>query len=191
MPSLLAYPWQSWKGAKAVAILVVLAFAIGVGSATAIYTVIHALLLKPIPFEHGERFVSVLGATFDDPKGLSSVTMKDALEYRQRARSFDLFGSFVFNSYNLTAPGEPQFVNGVEVTPSLVNGIGVNPRLGRWFADASVPACVLSHDLWIRLGADPAMVGKTVTLNGRPYTVTGVMPPGFNLPLPGTYSEAQ
>ena len=119
-------------------------------------------LLKPIPYEHGERFVSVLGATFDDPKGLSSVTTKDALEYEQRARSFDLFGWFVFNSYNLTAPGEPQFVKGVEVTPPLVNGIGVNPRLGRWFTDASVPSAVLSHDLWVRLGADPAMVGKTL-----------------------------
>jgi len=82
-------PWQSWTTAKAVAFLVVLALAIGVGSATAIYTVINALLLRPIPFEHGERFVSVLGASFDDPNGMSAVTLKDVLEYQQRTRGFD------------------------------------------------------------------------------------------------------
>jgi putative ABC transport system permease protein len=184
-------PWQSWTTAKAVAFLVVLALAIGVGSATAIYTVINALLLRPIPFEHGERFVSVLGASFDDPNGMSAVTLKDALDYQQRTHSFDVFGWFVFVNYNLTAPGEPQHLNGIEVTPSLVNGLGVNPRLGHWFRDATEPAAILSQPLWMRLGGDPTIVGKTVTLNGRLYTVTGVMPPGFNLPLAGPYSEAQ
>jgi len=191
MVPFLSRPWQSWKSAKGVAFLVVLALAIGVGSATAIYSVINALLLKPIPFERGERFVSVLGASFDDPNGMSSVTLKDALEYRERTRSFDLFGWFVFANYNLTAPGQPQHLDGIEVTPPLVNGLGVNPILGHWFRDATEPAAVLSHQLWMRLGGDAAIVGKTVSLNGRVYTVTGVMPPGFNLPLAGLYSEGQ
>lgn len=191
MPSFLSGPWKSWKNAKAIAFLAVLAVAIGVGSTTAIYTIINALLLMPIPYAHGERFVSVLGASFNDPEGMSSLTMKDALEYEDRTRSFDVFGPFIFTNYNLTAPGEPQHLNGVEVTPALVNAVGVNPRLGQWFHDGNQPAVVLSHALWMRLGGDDGIVGKPVTLNGRVYSVTGVMPPGFNLPLAGPYSEGQ
>jgi predicted permease len=182
---------RSWRSTKGVGVLAVSALAIGIGAATAIYTVIDALLLKPVPFDHGERFVSVLGASLDDPKGMSSITLKDALEYQEQSRSFDLFGCFVFADYNLTAPGEPQHLNGVEVSPSLVNGLAVNPIIGRWFQQAAAPAAVLSHSLWVRLGSDPNIAGKTVTLNGHSYTVGGVMPPGFNLPLAGPYSEAQ
>jgi hypothetical protein len=76
-------------------------------------SVIDALLKKPIPFDHGERFVSVLGASLDDPDGMSALTLKDALEYQQQTGGFDLFGWFVFADYNLTAPGQPQHLPGV------------------------------------------------------------------------------
>ena len=191
MARLISRPWRSWKSAKAVACLVVLALAIGVGSATAIFTVINALLLRPIPFEHGERFVSVLGASFDDPNGMSSLTSKDILQYQERTRSFDLFGWFLFADYNLSAPGEPQHLSSVKVTPALVNGLGVNPLLGNWFPDAAEPRAVLSYSLWERLGGNPAIIGKPVTLNGQVFTISGVMAPGFNLPLAGPYGEGR
>jgi hypothetical protein len=72
MPSFIALPWQSWKSAKAMAFLIVLAIAIGVGSITAVFAVIYGLLLKPVPYKHGERFVSVLGAHLDDPSGMAA-----------------------------------------------------------------------------------------------------------------------
>jgi putative ABC transport system permease protein len=184
-------PWRSWRNTKAVGFLAVLALATGIGAATAIYTVIDKLLLTPVPFARGDRFVSVLGANVDDPRGMSSLTLKDALDYQEHSRSFDVFGCFVFSDHNLTAPGEPQHLNGVEVSPSLVNSLGVNPEVGRWFRDAATPTAVLSHSLWTRLGSDPGIVGKPVTLDGQIYTVAGVMRPGFNLPLAGPYSEAQ
>jgi putative ABC transport system permease protein len=182
---LVSQAWQSWKSAKSVALVVVVAFTVGIGSATAIYTVINSLLLKPLPYQHGERFVSLLGASLDDANGRSSLNIPDVLEFQKRARSFDVFGWFQFANYNLTAPGQPQYINGVEVTPGLVNNLGVNPRVGQWFRDADGPVAVISHPLWQRLGADPGMVGKTITLNGRIYAVTGVMPAGFNLPIAG------
>jgi putative ABC transport system permease protein len=191
MMALVSQAWQSWKSAKAVAFVIVVAFTVGIGSATAIYTVINSLLLRPLPYQHGERFVSLLGASLDDPNGRSSLNISDVLEYQKRARSFDVFGWFQFANYNLTAPGQPQYINGVDVTPPLVNKLGVNPRFGQWFRDADAPVAVISHPLWQRLGADPGMVGKTITLNGHIYTVTGVMPPGFNLPIAGYYSTAQ
>src|ERR1035438_2463037 len=107
-------------------------------------------------------------------------------------RSFDAFGWMRYINYNLTAPGEPRFLNGIGVTPALANSLGVNPKLGRWFRDfADGPVAVISNGLWLRLGADAAMVGKTITLSGIMYTVTGVMPPGFDLPLAGTRDETQ
>uniref|UniRef100_Q01YF8 Serine phosphatase n=1 Tax=Solibacter usitatus (strain Ellin6076) TaxID=234267 RepID=Q01YF8_SOLUE len=183
---------QSWKSAKAMALLIVLALAIGIGSATAIYTVINTLLLTPVPFEHGERFVSVLGASFNDPERMSSLTPPDVREIRQRARSFDVFGWMRYANYNLTAPGPPLYLNAVLVTPALANRLGVPPRLGRWFAEGGAePAVVISYGLWQRLGADPGLLNKSITLDGRVYPVSGVMPPGFQLPLSGPYNSGQ
>jgi len=187
----LVRPWQSWQNAKSVALLIVLALAIGVGSAAAIYTVANGLLWKAIPYAHGERFVSVLAANTEDPNTMSAMNIRDAAEYKQKTRSFDLFGWFAFTNYNLTAPGEPRHLKGVEVTPDLVNGLGVNPQYGRWFHDATESAAILSHDLWVRLGADPAMVGKSITLDRRVYTISGIMPAGFAFPLASPYGEGQ
>ena len=174
--------WQSWKSAKATALLAVVAFTVGIGSATAIYAVIHSLLLKPLPYAHGERFVSLLGGSLNDPFSVSSLNLNDVREYQQGMRSFDAFGRMRYIHYNLTAPGEPRFLNGIGVTPALANSLGVNPKLGRWFRDfADGPVAVISNGLWLRLGADAAMVGKTITLSGRLYTVTGVMPSGFEI----------
>ena len=192
MAPFLSQAWQSWKSAKATALLVVVAFTFGIGSATAIYAVIHSLLLKPLPYAHGERFVSLLGGTLNDPFSVSSLKLGDVREYQQRMRSFDAFGWMRYINYNLTAPGEPRFLNGIGVTPALANSLGVNPKLGRWFRDfADGPVAVISNGLWLRMGADAAIVGKTITLSGGLYTVTGVMPPGFNLPLAGTRDETQ
>ncbi|MGD0775337.1 MAG: ADOP family duplicated permease [Candidatus Solibacter sp.] len=184
--------WQSWKSAKATALLVIVAFTAGIGSATAIYAVIHSLVLKPLPYAHGERFVSLLGGSLADPFTVSSLNLNDVREYQQGMRSFDAFGWMRYIHYNLTAPGEPRFLNGIGVTPALANSLGVNPKLGRWFRDmADGPVAVISNGLWLRLGADTAIVGKTITLSGGIYTVVGVMPPGFDLPLAGTRDETQ
>ena len=191
MVPFLSQAWQSWKSARSTALLAVLAFAVGIGSATAIYAVIHGLLLRPLPYAHGERFVSVLGASLDDPKSMGSLRFDDISEYGARMRSFDAFGWMQFVDLNLTAPGQPLFLNGVRVTPPLANSLGVNPRMGRWFQNANADEAVISERLWRRLGADPNLVGKPITLSGRVYNVSGVMPAGFNLPLAGAYGEVR
>ena len=183
---------QSWKSAKAMALLILIALTVGIGSATAIYTVIDTLLLTPVPFEHGERFVSVLGASFNDLERMSSLTPPDVREFQQRARSFDVFGWMRYANYNLTAPGPPLYLNAVLVTPNLANQLGVPPRLGHWFPEGSAePAAMISYGLWQHLGADPGLLNKSITLDGRVYPVTGVMPPGFQLPLSGPYQSNQ
>jgi predicted permease len=176
--------WHSWKSARAVAALAALACAVGIGSATAIYTVVHGVLLKPLPYPGGDRLVALYGARFSEPDQRSAHTFPDLIEYQQRARSFDVFGWFRQISVSLTFGAQaPQHIVGAAVTPILARGLGVSPMIGTWFADDQ--SVVLGYALWRRLGQDPAIAGKTVTLDGRPYTVTGVMPAGFRLPVPG------
>ena len=91
MAPFLSQAWQSWKSAKATALLVVVAFTVGIGSATAIYAVIHSLLLKPLPYAHGERFVSVQGGSLEDPDSRSGLNLNEVRQY-QGMRSFDAFG---------------------------------------------------------------------------------------------------
>src|SRR5438034_641875 len=194
MLALILHGWRAWKSAKGVALLAAVALAVGIGSTTAIYTVIHAVLLKPLPYQHAERWVSLFGAEVNDPEHYSSLSHPDLLEYQRRNRVFDVFGWYKPTDFNLTSPGQPQRIRGAEVMPSLAGGVGVNPSLGRWFQNAAreqngVFLAVISDALWKRLGADAGILGKTITLNDRLYTVLGVMPPWFRLPVGEVYLD--
>ena len=178
--------WRSWRNAKAVAFLAAAAFAAGIGAATAIYTVVNAVMLRPLPYRDGDRFVVILSAEVNDPVHYGSLSFKDAQTYQERTRVFDAFGWFRYAGKNLTFAGEPHHVEGVAVTPPLARQLGVDPILGQWFQDET--GVVISAPLWRRLGADAAIVGRSVTLDGRSYTVTGVMPDHFKLPVAGIIS---
>ena len=175
--------WRSWRNDKAVAFLAAAAFAAGIGSATAIYTVVNAVMLKPLPYRDGDRFVAIFSAATNDPEHYGSLSFRDAQTYQERTSVFDAFGWFRFAGKNLTFAGEPHHVEGVAVTRLLVRQLGVDPTLGNWFQDET--GVVISAPLWRRLGADAGIVGKSLTLDGRGYTVTGVMPDHFELPVAG------
>jgi putative ABC transport system permease protein len=187
VPTVLSRAWRSWKSAKAVALFASVALAVGIGSTTAIYTVVHSVMLAPLPYASGDRFVALYGARFSEPGQYSAHAWPDLLEYERRTTSFDVFGWFRLGSFNLTFRGDPHHVTGAAVTPSLTRGLGVSPIIGQWFTDES--GVVISDRLWRRLGADRNIVGQGLTLDGRRLTVTGVMPPRFRLPLPGPGAE--
>ncbi len=180
---ILAHVWRSWKSAKGVAVLAIVAFAVGIGAATAIFTVINSVMLKPLPYPEGDRFVALYGARVNEPGRYSSSTVADLLEYQARTTSFDVFGWFRLGNFNLTDPGEPQYLSGASITPSLARNLGP-PRLGQWFTDER--GAVISSSLWTRLGSDPNIVGKPITLDERQLVVTGVMPADFRFPIFGT-----
>ena len=190
MFTFVVHAWRSWKSAKAVALLAATALAVGIGSATAIYTVIDAVLMKPVPWQHGERYVALFSARLNNTSKwqVYGSSWLDLLDYQQRTHSFDAFGVLQFREFNLTSPGEPQHLRGVEVTPSLASSLGVAPVVGRWFGEAAsergnVNLAVISSALWNRLGGDPKIVGRALTMDGQQYTVTGVMPAWFRLPV--------
>ena len=187
MAAIFSQALRSWTSAKAIALLATIAFAVGIGSTTAIYTVVNAVMLAPLPYANGDRFVGLYGARFSEPKQFSSNTFPDLQEYQRRTTSFDVFGWFRLGEFNLTSPGEPQHVQGAAVTPSLAHNLGVTPIVGQWFTDET--GAVISHRLWRRLGADRSLVGRAMTLDGRALTITGVMPPAFRLPVSGPGGE--
>ena len=175
----LAHAWQSWKSARTVFALAVIALAVGIASTTAIYTVVNAVMLKPLAYAHGERFAQLFSATIGNAEGRGSLTLADLLIYQQ-AQSFDLFGWFKPQNFNLTSPGPPQHVEGAAVTTRLARNLGIQPLVGQWFDDEH--GAVISRALWMRLGGDPRLVGTTIVLNGKPFTLTGIMPDRFRLP---------
>src|SRR5262245_43342039 len=171
--------WASWKTAPGVALLAVVAFAIGIGSATAIFTVINGVLLRPLPYPSGERFVSLYGSSTTDAT-MMAMSVPELQDYERHNMSFDAFGWFRAGRYHLTSPGEPQFVSGAAVTPALARQLG-SPLLGQWFADDN--SAVISTALWRRLGGGREILGSAITLDERQFTISGVMPPTFQLPI--------
>src|SRR5207247_9575944 len=172
--------WPASKTARCVALLAVVSFAVGIGSATAIFTVINGVLLRPLPYPSSERFVSVYGAHTTEPGTFMAMPVPELHDYQQQTTSFGAFGWFRAGRFHLTAPGEPQFVRGAAVTPALARQLGP-PLLGQWFADDS--SAVISSALWRRLGGGRDIIGSAITLDERRYTVSGIMPLAFRLPI--------
>lgn len=141
MLSIVLQGWRSWKSAKVLALLAAVALAVGIGSTTAIYTVVHAVLMKPLAYQHPERWVTLFSGQRSDPGRFGSLSNPDLIDYRQRNRSFEVFGWYRPTNFNLTSPGRPQHIQGVEVTPSLAGNLGVTPIAGRWFRDRAAERC--------------------------------------------------
>jgi hypothetical protein len=127
--------------------------------------VVNAVMLRPLPYRDGGRFVAIFGGTTTDPRHFSSLQSADARAYADGTQAFDAFGWFREAGKNLMFAGEPHHVQGVAVTLSLVTELGVAPLVGGWFTDGT--GVVVSHSLWQRLGGDAAIVGRTLTLDGH------------------------
>ncbi|HKQ04017.1 MAG TPA: ABC transporter permease [Blastocatellia bacterium] len=170
-------------------LVAIITLALGIGANTAIFTVIYAVLLRPLPFNEPDRVVWMWGAV-RDRVSRASVSPLDFLDYRARNQSFDEFAASISIpiSFNLTGSGEPERLSGAVVTTNYFAALGVNPMLGRAFISEEEQAghdrvIILSHGLWQRrFGADPAIIDRTLTLDGQSLTVIGVMPPKIRFP---------
>ncbi|HKW00299.1 MAG TPA: ADOP family duplicated permease [Vicinamibacterales bacterium] len=181
---------RSWMLARGTAALAVLAFAIGIGAATAMYTVVESVLLRPLPYAGGSRWVTLYSGRTTEPRQFGAHSLPDLDEFRRRSTSFGIFGVFTFSTKSLTSPGDPRHVTIVSVAPDLVPALGVAPAMGHWFTDNRGAA--ITDALWRALGANPNIVGTSMTLDRVVYTITAVMPPRFVMPVsaPGTEGVA-
>jgi putative ABC transport system permease protein len=165
--------------------------ALGIGANAAIFSLVNAVLLRPLPYRAPDRLVRVWERS---PSGdeRNVVSAGNYHDWRTRAKSFTTLAAHSW-SYGvaMTEHGDPVMVTQVEVTPSLFPMLGVSPVLGRGFTDEDTRAsdvAVLSDGFWrSRFGADRNVLGRRIVLNDRPYTIVGVMPPRFD--FPGTEVE--
>jgi putative ABC transport system permease protein len=173
-------------------LIVILTLALGIGANTTIFSAIDAVLLNPLPYKDSERLMVVwetnrqLGPEMWDR---NEVAIGNFLDWRSRNQVFDQLGALFYTDMNLTGIGAPERIKSCVVTSNLFQVLGVQPMLGRSFLpEEEVPgnphSVILSHELWQRLGSDRDLIKKTLTLNGRPVAVSGVMPPGFELQFP-------
>lgn len=167
-----------------------LTLALGIGANTAIFSVVQAALLRPLPYPNPDDVVAVstfipqLEARFPS----LAVRAIDFEAFRQSSGAFSALGAVRERNFSLTDRGEPERVFGARVSANLFSVLGVGPELGRAFLpEEDVPGregvVILSHGLWTRrFGADPGVLNQTVSLDGQPHIVVGVMPRGFLFP---------
>jgi putative ABC transport system permease protein len=168
------------------AAIAVLTLALGIGANAAIFSVVNAVLLKPLPWPDPDRAVMIWSrwTAFDK----TWVAAGEVVDYRRRATSLSGVAAWADGQVNLTGDGEPERVAAGAVTANTFAVLGVTPLLGRTFsAQEDVPngprVVVLGSRLWERrYGADPSIVGRSISINGQAFEVTGVMPSGFVLP---------
>jgi predicted permease len=185
------YGLRVLRRAPVVAVLAVLTLGIAVAATTSVFSVVDAVLLAPLPYPHGGRLVVLTEYYKPMHADGVSVTSGNFLEWRDRSRSFAALTAIGRSQRNLTGESEPRQVSVAAVSDGFPATVGVQPALGRMFArEEFTPGrdrvALIGHALWTsRFGADPDAVGRAVTMDDQPYTVIGVMPPGFLFPEPG------
>jgi putative ABC transport system permease protein len=170
---------------------VVLTVALGIGATTAIFTVVNAVILRPLPYANPDRLVWV--AERNDRLNLPTfgASILNYLSWKEQSRSFDGLGAIGFASFNLTGTDEPQQLTGGTLSPSVLPILGVQPVVGRGFHDGedapgASPVVMISESLWRRrFGADPNLVGQSILLNGAERLVVGVAPTSITVISPG------
>jgi predicted permease len=170
----------------------VIALALGIGANTAIFSVVNAVLLRPLPFDQPDRLVQVWHtppqATFPGMKEFA-VSPANFIDWRNESRGFQAMAAYGFGRYTLTGSGHPEAIRTCAATSGLFSILHVRPLLGRDFLDGEYEPdhdheVVLSYGLWrSHFGGNPEMVGKNIELNGQAFTVIGVMGPGFQFPI--------
>jgi predicted permease len=175
------------------AIVAIVALALGIGANSAIFSVVNTVLLRPLPFKEPGQLVMVwdnnshLGFPRDTP------TPANFLDWRRQNTVFHGMAAIATRSFNLTGAGEPERLDCDRVSADLFDLLGVQPVVGRNFVAAEdkpgTHVVILSYGVWQRrFGADPRVIGQSVTLSGESYTVVGVMPANFQLPVRTEFS---
>src|SRR6266566_8401770 len=166
--------------------VVILALALGIGANTAIFSVVNAVLLRPLPYQESERlvFLNERSPVLDE----MSISYPNFTDWRNQNHVFEKIGVFNRNSYNLTGVGEPERILAAQASADLFGALRVKPAIGRLFTNeedqpGGTPVVILSYGLWQRrFGGQESILNQQLTFNNKSYTVIGVMPQGFQYP---------
>jgi putative ABC transport system permease protein len=166
---------------------VIVTLALGIGANTAAFSIVNAVLLRPLPYAHPEQLVSVWTAPSGTPTDRNPSSLPDILDWQRRATVFQGLAGFAFNRFDLTGPEGTDQARAILGTASLYDVLGAHALIGRLPRpdEERLPVVAISHRLWLeRFGGERSVIGSRLVMNGQPYTVVGVLPPGFHYPTP-------
>jgi putative ABC transport system permease protein len=174
-----------WKN-RGVSAIVILALALGIGANSAIFSVVNTVLLRPLPYEQADRlvFLNEKSPVLDE----MSISYPNFLDWREHNQSFEKIGVYNRGSYNLTGSGDPERIVTAQMSADMFTLLRVNALHGRVFTNdedkpGGTPVVVLSYGLWQRrFGGQTSILNEPITLNGKSYTVIGVMPQNYAFP---------
>jgi predicted permease len=175
------YGLRSLRRSPGFTMIVVLTLALGIGANSAIFSVIDAVLLRPLPFPNASQLADLCArSTLFDFEHLG-VSLPDIADIRATSTSFSNLSPYQWSSKEMTGEGKPEQIEGTDISEDFFPDLGIKPLLGRTFVSSDMQpgsrSVILSHSLWRdRLGGDPSAIGKTLRLDGETYTVIGVMP---------------
>lgn len=183
------YGFRMLMKAPSVSIVATIALALGIGANTAIFSVVNAVLLRPLPFPDSDALMSI----FETDKvrgGRGSYSYPNFFDLRDQNHVFDHVAAYHDGTFTMTGQGQPVMINGAVASAELFSVLGVKPMLGRTFSTAEDKptetgrVVVLGERLFAsRFNSDSSLINKSITLNGHSYTVIGVMPKGFEFPI--------
>ena len=166
----------------------VIALALGIGANTAIFSVVNTVLLRPLPYKNPEQLVMVWEENSKQGFPHDTPSAANYIDWRDQNHVFASMAALTDISFNLTGVGDPERIDGQRVSATLFSLFGVEPKLGRAFRPeedqpGASQVVMMSYGLWQRrFGGDPSIIGKPINLNGKSFTVVGVMPPSFQFP---------
>src|SRR6266576_5690170 len=169
--------------------IAVLTLALAIGATTAVISLVNALLIRPLPYREPQQLVLLLQHFKSQNLERIPVSPAEFVDYETRAHSFEKLGAFSYTNFNLAGEDKPERISGATVTADVLPLLGVSPIKGRLFESEE---CTLGRDdvviisarLWQRrFNSDPQIIGTKLLLNGKTFTVVGVMPASFDFPL--------
>jgi putative ABC transport system permease protein len=178
------YALRMMRRSPGFTLVAVVTLALGIGVNSAVFSLVHAVLLRPLPYAEPDRLVALWNRW--DGSAAAGLSDPELMDYQERSRALQIAAS-AFSPMNLGAVGEPERIAAAAVTTNLLPVLGVAPALGRSFLPdeerEGSHVAILTHGLWARrFDADPSVIGRTVHLNGEPFQIVGVAPAGLLLP---------
>jgi putative ABC transport system permease protein len=185
------YAWRSLRHTPGFTAIAILTLSVGIGVTTAAFTAFYAVWLRPLPYPDGDRLVVLYAQNREMQETGINISYPDYLDWQRSVRAFAGLAVFNWASNTLSGKEGAERVNGAEISANLLPVLDIEPLIGRNFTPEEQQrgrdrVILLGYGLWKRrYGGDRAVVGRTLTVDGLPYTVVGVMPPGFQFPFKG------